>query len=281
MTIHGWLIFLFLFPLAVKGGPLLAKNGDVRLRLVSLAPNITEIIAYLGGASSLVGITDYCDFPSSLKKSIPSVGSMLQPSIEAILMQRPSLVYIANEGNRKETFQALKQMGIKVKPLFFDHVEDIWTNMLIIGKDINKLNQATVKVDQLRQELKTLQNRSARQKKISILWVYGMNPLIVAGKGTFINELITAAGGVNIAAAITHEKYPRLSLETVLKRNPQMIFHSAPIKEKVNVGIFWKRYPQLTAVQTENIHLINPDIVDRPGPRIIAGVRSIHRRLSK
>ncbi len=271
-----WVLALGIFSLTGVSSSIL--GGDSSIRVVSLAPNITEMIYYIGAGSNLVGITDYCNYPKNVPGGVgvkPKVGGMQNPNLEKILSLKPGLVLMTEEGNRKETFLSLKNLGIKTKGYEIPSIADVLDTINKLGQLLKKSEETKRQVQLLKDSIQQLEKVHNTQKKVPLIWVYSLNPLIVAGKGTFVNEMIEIAGGKNVMASSTHIKYPRIAIETVLRLNPSFIIHSMDPQMKGEISKFWRRFPSIKAVDEKKIFFINPDIVDRPGPRLLQGIVKI------
>ena len=236
------------------------KSNIQALRIVSLSPAMTEIIFALGADKYLVGVTTFCNYPESAK-NIYKVGDFSHPSLERILAQKPSLV-IVNLPEQTHIMKELKKLNI---PLFISNpqsIEDIYKEIKKIGQIIKQYNQADSLINYMRKNLKPVD--ITKRKKIYI--EISPRPLITVGRKSFLNELITLAGGENIFADIDKD-YPIISQEEVIKRAPELIILLHPGKVEERLG--WQK---LEAVQKGRIFKnMNPDILLRPGPRLVQG----------
>jgi iron complex transport system substrate-binding protein len=249
-------------------------------RVISLAPNITEIVYAIGAESKLVGRTDYCNFPKEVKK-IETVGEIFTPSFEKILSLKPDIV-IASSHTTQKTYQKLNEYGINI--LVMDKVK----NLEDIYSIINKMGLILKKEENANKLNKNLQERiielsiSDKEKeensiKIYYMLSYGKSGDYTAGGDTFLGSIISKSGAINIANDLSGWKY---SIERIITEDPDIILYSSDyidIEQLKNDNI----YKQLRAVREGQIYQIDEDILVRPGPRIWKGIVEIQSILKK
>jgi iron complex transport system substrate-binding protein len=243
-------------------------------RIVSLAPSITETLFALDGGSQVVGVTDYCNYPAAAK-SKQHVGGIVNPSIETIIALKPDLILLSMEGNVREDFTKLESMGI---PLFVTNPRTLQG----IRKSINDLGVLTGRTKEaatLAHSMQAVEDSVTAlvTTKKRVLHIVSLQPLIVVGGRTFLNELIERAGGINIAADAA-STYPTLSREAVVARDPDIIIVMSDILAKgSDLTSFFPEWATLRALRTNSVFTINADIVSRPGPRAADGLLHLHR----
>lgn len=236
-------------------------------RIVSLAPNITEILFALDADSLVVGVTDFCDYPKQAQ-SCTRVGSFLSPNIEAIVSLSPDVVIMTVEGNTRETFAKLEELHV---PTFVTNpraIQGVAQSFSSIGKLIDREAQAEKFIDSLSLALRETEQQPLFRKPRVIMFV-SFEPLMVVGGNTFIDELITKAGGENIGA-MAKGSYPVFNREEILRQNPEMILIPSDIR--IPISELVQKYPEwklLHAMQEENVFFVDAAILQRPGPRII------------
>lgn len=240
-------------------------------RIISLAPSITEILFYLDLGDRVVGVTDFCNYPEEARKK-PSIGFIISPDIEKIVSLKPDLVFATAEGNRPDVVDTLKRVGIKVYVLDPHNFEDIFREVLSIGELTGQTETAREKVRDLRAKIETIKKRAEGMKRVKILYLTSIDPMISAGPGSFIHDLIEIAGGENMAAQLS-TRYPRIQMEEIIMRDPEVILGPPDIIENVRA---WKRkWDKISAVRNNQIYSIDPDIISRPGPRIVEGLKQV------
>lgn len=237
-------------------------------RIISLAPNLTEIIYGLGLGDKLVGNTIYCDYPAEAK-NVTKVGDLLNVDAEKVLSLKPDIVFITTEGNTLESYKKLKEMKLNIFVSNPKNYEGIKKTL----KDIAKIFNVSQKADSI---IKNWDNRISNIVKNNIvdttkyiMFAIQLKPLIVAGKNTFLNEYIRLLGYNNIVYD-SKVNYPILNREEVLKRNPDYIIYSFEdnkIKEKMlEIYPEWKR---IKAIKNNGIITVDPNIYFRPGMRFV------------
>jgi iron complex transport system substrate-binding protein len=248
------------------------------VRIVSLAPSITETVFALGDGDRLVGVTDYCDYPPEATKK-PRVGGISTPSFEAILALRPDLVLATSESNYAEHVQRLTALGLPVyviRPIDF---ETVLESIERIGAVLGREAAARAQVASMRREADAITRAIGGAARPRVLYVVWSNPLIAPGRGTLITELLARAGGESVTGT-EPLPYPRLSLETVVERRPERIIvgrHGQETAAELLRG--WEGLTAVTAVREGRVYAVDGDLVHRPGPRMIEALRALARAL--
>lgn len=242
-------------------------------RIISLAPNITEIIAELNATDRLVGRTDYCDYPENIK-TIESVGSLTDPNIEKIASLKPDIV-IASTHFKKEVLEKLEQLNIKVVVLYgpesFDGVYEVIKK---VGDVIGEPDAAGKIVDEMKKKVDDVLSKVKEAKdkpKVYYVISYGKFGDYTAGEGTFIDNMIEMAGGINIASDVKGWQY---SLERIVKNDPDIIICSKYFDTKNGI-MNTPGYKDLRAVKEGKLIEIDNNLLDRQGPRIAQGLEEL------
>jgi iron complex transport system substrate-binding protein len=254
-------------------------------RIVSLAPAVTEILFALGAGDQVVGVTTYCNYPEAAKAK-PKIGGFTTPNVEAILALRPDQVVMTK--TRPDVAQKLRQTGIDVLEVQPDTLSGIYESIQSISRKIGVPARGQTLIQSIREELQEAAAKTGTGAKPRVLFIVGRTPgtvldLSVAGRGTYLNELIGLAGGENVFADAS-VPYPQVSLEEVIRRNPDVIIdmgHSEMLTEaqKESVKQLWKKYAFLAAVKNNNVFPISADYFVTPGPRVVQAVRDIRKML--
>ncbi len=246
-------------------------------RIVSLAPSVTETLFALGAGEQLVGICTFCDFPREVER-IDRIGSYLAPNVEAIIAKAPDVV-IGVPPNSPEAVAALRRAGLRVVIIQVDTLEQIEAAMRTIAHEAGRDAQGEALLGELRQRMAAVRTRLEGAPQRRVLMVVGQNPLIAVGSGIFLNELITQAHGINIAAD-TNQQWPRLSLEVAVAKQPDVIIDgSMGSEEKDKAQLFgvWQNFPKLPAVRNNRLYGRRSYTLLRPGPRLAEGFEEIAR----
>jgi iron complex transport system substrate-binding protein len=247
-------------------------------RIVSLAPNITEILFTLGLEDKIVAVSDDSDYPPEAA-DINKVGTFWQPSTEAIIATKPDLVITLWFAQQKSVADTLERLGYPVLVLRMEKFCELSEAFRQIGIASGVQAQAEKLAQTIDNKINELKARYSRTEKAKVLWVIQEEPLRVAGRNTFLNELIEAAGGEN-AVGQTLQQYPSISTEELLSCGADVIIQSAMSKENIesqqkHAELFWSEYTHLPAVKKGRIHVLYSDALLRLGPRLPQGIEII------
>ena len=247
-------------------------------RIVSLSPANTEILFALGLGDRIVGVTEYCTYPeAALSKD--KIGGFSTINTEKIAVLNPDLL-VAADGNSEETIAHLRELGYTIITVNADTIDTTLADIRLIGKVAGVESAAEELVSSMQADLAEIAEKTKGAEKPTILHCMWTDPLWVSGSGTFQDEMISAAGGVNAAAA--EGGWVALTMEKFLTMNPDIIVVDSG--DGMGVGtddalknFFLKdsRMQSLSAVQNERVYVVNADIIDRGGPRIVEGVEAL------
>ncbi len=247
-------------------------------RIVSLSPNLTEIVFSLGLGNRVVGVSSDSDWPAEAN-SKPRVGTFWQPNTEVIIAAKPDLVVCETFLQQNETAQALKRAGLNVLALRVETIDELFAAIRSIGQAAGCPEKAEQLSKSVKEQLDQIREASSSLKKVKVLWVIQTEPVRVAGVNTFVNEIIELAGGQN-AIAPTGDQYPSISTEEIIGCGAEVIIQSAMgaedmAKQQESAEKFWSRFSNLPAVKNKRIYVINPDTVLRLGPRVGEGAQTV------
>ena len=261
------------------GGVLDDLHRIVRLstppqRIVSLAPSLTETLFALGLDSSVVGVTDFCTYPPRATK-LPHVGGLINPNLERIVSLKPDLVVMTVQGNTRSDFEKIEKLGLTVFVSNPGNVEGVFRTIRGIGI----LTRTTVRADSLINRLQRrraeLERRAAESPPVSVLFLLSFRPLISASSGTYIDEIIRLANGVNIAAG-SQVAYPVLNREEILASDPSWIITTSDVAHSpAQMRAALSRFSALAAVREQRFIILDADLISRPGPRILDGLAQL------
>jgi ABC-type Fe3+-hydroxamate transport system substrate-binding protein len=249
-------------------------------RIVSLAPNLTETIYALGQEEKLAGDTDYCDTPPAARQK-PHVGSMLNPSLEAIVALHPDLVLAAaNSANRRETVEALARLGVPVYATDPHTVRGMFESITHVSNLIGAARQGTALVARLQARLDALQARLTDVPLVHVLFVVWEDPLITIGQNTFIADALRWSGAESVV--IAKQDWPQLALEEVVRLQPEYIVFTSGHTESSAIKLsdlrarpVWK---ELRAVGLGRVVNASEEI-DRPAPGLIDAIEELAHEL--
>jgi iron complex transport system substrate-binding protein len=252
----------------------------VPTRIVSLAPSLTETVYALGLQDRLVGDTDYCDYPPDAQKK-PKVGGAINPNLEQIAALSPDLVLVTRDLNRLETVRALDTLGIPSYSMDAAHsVDGIISSTEKLAEVLGAPQAGKMVGEDLHHRLSTLQERLRSVAPTHVLFVVWTEPLISAGKNTFIADALRKAGAISIVDST--QDWPQMSLEEVVHLQPDyLVFaaaHSAAGTRDFEALVKRPGWHLLDAVHNRHYAVIS-DAVNRPAPRIISAIEDLARQL--
>ena len=254
------------------------NNSAGELRIVSLAPGVTEMLFALNLADCIVGVTDRCDYPPEAK-DIERVGGFGTPNIEKLLVLRPDLV-IANGLERRDAAGILAGAGIQLLEFRIRSLQEMFEAIREIGRLTGRLQQAEKAVEAMQTNLRQTAEKfrqippSQRPKVFVEIW---HDPITTAGGSSFVNDVIIRAGGINVAGNIS-QAYPCINPEKVIEWNPDIIILcSMESKDRPQSRLAERiGWSDISAVrQGRIINDISPDNILRPGPRLIEAVKTL------
>jgi iron complex transport system substrate-binding protein len=287
MTIFWTLNFIFAcLILNFKFVPL-TFAGEPPERIVSLAPSITEIVYALGLGNRLVGVTTYCDYPEEAKKK-PKIGGMVNPSLETVVSLKPDIVLMTTDGNPKEFEDRLRSLNVKTYVFRARRLSELPQGIRGMGsvlgvkeradKLANRIEEAINKFRDKRRETSKYKNSSLVSRhsppKKRILFIIWPEPLIVAGPGTAMDDVVTLLSAQNIASK-AKVPYPKYSIEEIIYQDPDIIFigiGNMNMKD-VSDGLL-RKISMVTAVKKDAVFYMS-DRLHRLGPRIVEGIEEM------
>ena len=247
-------------------------------RVVALAPHLVEIVFAVGRGETLKGVVSYSDFPEEAKK-IPQVGSYKSFSVESILRMQPDLILGWSSGNGEEKIKALEALGLKVyrnEPRSLLDVKRSLHNVSVLLGSENPGEAA----EQFEQTYKQLQQTYAHKKPINMFYEVWNKPLQTLNGEHLISDVMKLCGGVNVFAD-EPTLAPKLSIESVLHADPQVILASGMGVARPEWLDEWLDWPQLQAVKNQQLYFIPPDLLQRHTPRVLEGAALMCEQLEK
>lgn len=257
-------------------------------RIVSTTPGITEILYALGLGDRVAGVTDYCHYPADALRK-PKIGTYTQPNLEAIAALRPDLVII--QVNPIQLGAKLRALKLNVLEIDHENVERLFASIGAVGRAAGAEDAARNLTARLRGDLDAIRVRAAALPRRKLMFLVGrsansLEGMMAVGGSSYLNELMELAGGDNIFRGAV-AAYPRISIEEILARNPDVIVDMGEMAETTGVTAeqkrrvvrLWQRYPTLKAVAGGRVYAVAADIFVVPGPRIVDAAREFARML--
>jgi iron complex transport system substrate-binding protein len=254
---------------------------EVPQRIVCFGPSITEIAFALGLGERVVGVDDYSDYPAEAL-DLPKVGSAFAPSLESLVALEPDLVLTLEHEQFNSELEAL---GITYLILDPKDIDNIMTNIELVGAVTDTADEAAVLVEDLETRMRDIEAGVINAIPVSVFFIVdATDPTLpwTAGPGSFIDVLITMAGGENVA----HDApmaWAQFSIEEVVSADPDVIIVQTMFGDVPTISIEdLEAHPiwgEMSAVKQGNVRLINGDLVSRSGPRIVDGLEALAEAL--
>jgi iron complex transport system substrate-binding protein len=233
-------------------------------RIISMAPNLTETLFALGAGDRVVGVTKFCDWPEAVDE-IPEVGGFVDPNFEKILSLRPDLVVGTVGGGDPRMAERLDEAGLPYAYWRMSSIPETLATIEGLADVVGASERGVQLVAEMREGLSPRDPPPGGRPEV--LFVLGRDPLVVAGPGSLLDELIARAGGTN-AIESGAGTYPRLDIERVLALDPDIIMDASMTGRRRDAASFWERYDSLTAVRDRGVVTFEDPVLLRPGPRL-------------
>lgn len=246
-------------------------------RVVSLAPNLTEIVFAVGAGDRLVGRTSYCDYPVEAK-AVAEVGDTLHPSLERIIALRPQVVLISTASQLEIFTQQLQNQNIAVFVTDPHDLEGVFRSIDQIGRILGKSQEAIRLVQKLRERTNAVEQAVKNQKPVRVFYQLSAEPLYTAGHDAFVTDLMRRAGATSVTADVPGA-WPKYSNESALAARPEAIILPTGGSMGTGNSAIAEALRQSPAAVKGRVYKINDDHLVRPGPRAIDGLEAMARAL--
>lgn len=275
------LLVLMLLPIAAASSDIRVTDDlgrEVRLerpaqRVISLAPNLSENLFAVGAGEQIVGVIAFSDYPDAARE-IQQVGSFHQLDMERILALKPDLVVAWVTGGTRQQAERLAELGHTVffsEPRSFGDIADTLERL---GAMTGHAQQGSAVADSVRTQAAELRERYQGQAPVSVFYQVWEQPLMTAGDEHLIGRAIRLCGGRNVFGDID-ALIPRIDHESVLKADPEVIVAGGMGEENRGWLEAWREWPDLRAVQREQLVFIPPSLIQRHTPRALRGARML------
>ena len=229
------------------------------MRVVSLNPTATEIIFAMGQEQHLVGRSKWDAYPPRVQ-SIASVGDGIRPNVEAVLGVRPTLVVLYATAENRPAARALAAAGVRTLALRVDHIEQFATLTRRLGVALGVPEQAAHVIDAVQASLDDVRHASRSGKPVTVVWPLWQSPVMVVGRGSYLDELIELAGGRNVFHDIA-EPSPTVSIEEIVRRDPDFVIASRATAKQLVATPAWRA---VRAIREGRIVIDDPSLSGRP-----------------
>jgi iron complex transport system substrate-binding protein len=267
--------FALLSTIIVSHTNLYANSDRPPQRIVSLSPNVTEIIYGLGAWDRIVGVTMYSDFPPEAK-TIPRVGGWVNPNLEAIVNLKPDLVIFMKD--QDSIFgDNIRKLGLNTLSVDSNSsIKDIENSILQLGKVLKKEKEAESLAARIRSNLEEMSSKTSKLPKKRVLFIVGRNPgtledIYVIGRDNYINELINLAGGENVVKS--NRFALKIAKDALLSFDPEVIIEIAYDKTENRDSTIetWSTLKEISAIKNKEVHIVSSSELLHPSQRVIEG----------
>ena len=282
---------------AIFFSPILAVLAEVRTksielgdypvaeRIITIAPNSAEIICALGACDRIVGVSKFCVYPPELQQR-SRVGGLFDSDLERIIALRPDLVVLRGRNDSVE--QLCRRSNIAVYHDRTETLRDVETCIVELGKRLRRVDEAGKLLEQFRRRLDAVRKRNASRPRPRVLLTVSRQPdrlanVLTAGKGTFLDEMLKIAGGINVFGHLDMA-YPQISVEAIIARRPDVIIELIPevkltpaLKQQM-LGQ-WKKVGSIPAVTEGRVFFVTDDHCLIPSPRYVDIIEKVSRLL--
>jgi len=247
-------------------------------RVVSLAPSITEMLFALGLDEQIVGVTNFCNFPPAAATK-PKIG-YTHPNLESLVALRPDMVVAPSEFLRPDVLAKLEEVKIPVFILQAKSLGDVLSHINLLGRIFDRSPAADAVTRQMRERFGEIERQLQAVQNARVLYVLSTQPLITVGPDSYIHQMIGLAHGINIAGTASGA-YPRLNMEAVLEKDPEVLIFPVGSTESVpeSERHAWNQWTGLSAVRHRRMHVVSSDALNRPGPRVVEGLEQLARAI--
>lgn len=251
-------------------------------RIVSMVPAATETLFALGLQENVIAVTKWDDYPVDVQKKVEYVfQDSVNPNVEQILKLNPDLIVLGLMGTDPKTIESIRNLKVPVFVVDPQTIEATYQTIGTFGQLTNTQEQAKKLVSDMKEKEQSIATKIATIKSTDRLkvWTEVDDYLFTPGQGTFLNELLTKAGGINIADDV--EGWGQYNSEQVITKNPQVIFETYDYYQKDAVAKIITRngWQNVDAVKNKRVVALDSNMVTRPGPRIVDGLESIAKAL--
>lgn len=240
-------------------------------RVVGLSASIIEIIFELGKGSKIVGAVSHSDYPEEAK-TLPVLGPYSKPDLEKLVAIKPDLCIAMKDGNPEDSVRMIESFGIPVFVVDTSCLSGIYEAIFSIGQILGAEAEASRIKKSMETKISYVREKVLKAKRPGVVFEVNSEPLILAGKGTFIDEMINLAGGTNLIRQ--GADYPRLSREKAVVLMPEVVIISGMVEEK-RTRAWWRNFSYVPAVKNNRIYHVSPDVFLRPTPRMAGCIEEL------
>jgi iron complex transport system substrate-binding protein len=246
-------------------------------RVVSLAPHLTEVVFAAGAGDQLVGAVAYSDYPEAAQ-AVPRVGSYDNVSVESLVALNPDLVLAWYSGNGPEVIKRAEALGLAVYVFESKTMESVAESLRVVGTLTGNEATAQAAADAFMQQLSHLRDTYSTRQEISMYYQIWDEPLMTLNGDHLISDVVKLCGGRNVFAD-SPVLVSRISVESVIRADPQVIIASGMGEARPEWLDDWRKWTSMTAVKNKQLYFVPPDVLQRHTPRIIEGATLMCEKL--
>ena len=240
-------------------------------RIVSLAPNLTELVFAAGAGDALVGVSAHSDYPPAALE-LPIIGDAFTVDQEQLALLQPDALLVWESGTPEHVAEDFRRVGYQVETIRSRSLQDVASALRRIGELTGHQKEANATADAFLEDLRALRERYADEATVSVFYQVYQRPLYTINGEHYVSELIEVCGGQNIFAELD-SLAPAVSVEAVIERNPEVMLASTDAGD--NAFGEWQRWPSLTAVSLGNQYIMPADEIGRATPRLIGAGEAV------
>jgi iron complex transport system substrate-binding protein len=263
-----WTICLVILTFAIPA----PVNAEYQ-RIVSLSPHITELLYSINAEHKLVATVKHSDYPDAAK-NLPRIGDVFRLDWEHMLNMKPDLVIGWQDGTPVHVLERIEALGMRLELVRAAKLDSIATQLRQLGELTGKSIEAERIATKFLQKLHSLKNKYSGRRAVSVFYEVDHAPLYTINGQQIISDAIRLCGGRNVFEELD-VLAPQVSIESVIQRGPEVIFYAGSEDQAEKVFKDWRRWPQMEAVRKNHLHIVDPDLMNRPTPRMLQGIQQL------
>jgi iron complex transport system substrate-binding protein len=248
------------------------------IRIISLAPHVTELLYAAGATNQVIAAVSFSDYPEQAKK-LPRVGSYNKFDLESIIALKPDLIVAWKSGNPDEQLKSVEKLGYKMFYSEPRNLKDVANEIQQLGALLNTQSIANNTANNYLKKLSKLKIKYSKKEKVGVFYQVWSDPLFTINRKHIISRVIDLCGGLNVFSELDVLS-PRVSIEAVIEKNPEVIVIGMAESRKEWLGE-WNQWHGMAAVKNNNIYPVNADLIVRHTPRILEGAQLMCEHLDK
>jgi iron complex transport system substrate-binding protein len=246
-------------------------GADAYSRVVTLAPNLTELVYAAGAGDTLVGVSAYSDYPAAALE-LPVIGDAFMIDQEQLAVLQPDLLLVWQSGTPAHVVDELRRVGYNVEVIQTRGIDDVGAALRRIGTLTGHENSAAAAAAAFDAELASIEQQYSGEDELRVFYQVSRRPLFTVNGGHYISELIDACGGSNVFADLG-DLAPTVDVEAVVERNPEVMLASSDAVEDAFAE--WQRWPHIAANRYRNHFIMPADAIGRATPRLVSAAQAV------